>query len=129
MRESHQTGLTPNPIDHPLRLVCRQEPHEAEILIHPWIEKKKGTKRKVENPTVNLKGQVLTGEDFFQPLAREVIDDAFDHFCGISEDKELGIYEVYGEDTKDFATGDLVIDGVGVKSIQLKVRQMIPLRS
>ena len=120
-------GWFDNPIEVQLRLVCRQQPHHATFAVRPRNVEGRKTK-KVENPTVTVNGEQTPADDFFQPLAREVIDATFAQFD--DRDKELGIYDLTGECTKEFAKGELVIDGSDIESIecnvQFKVRVFYP---
>ena len=108
-----------NPIEVPLRIVCRQQPHQATFAVRPRNVEGNKT-RKVENPVVIVNGRQMPADDYFQPLAREVIDATFAQFD--DREKELGVYDLTGECTKDFAQSELVVDEIDIESIECEVQ-------
>ena len=64
-------------------------------------------------------GEVIPADEYFQPLAGELLDATFAQFD--DRDKELGVYDLTGEVTREFTEGELVIDGNDIESIECKV--------
>jgi hypothetical protein len=95
---------TPVPVAMPI--VCRQQPHQANFTVKWWDVEGKNI-RQLDRPTVTLNGKTSSFEAFFQPLAQEALNAAFDNFD--DRGKEEGIYDTSAEMTEEYPRGVLFI--------------------